>query len=461
MNSAIRLATARSATSEEKAVYTRVGGREGSYYLDLCDGTGRVVEIDKAGWRVLSSSPVSFQRRPGALPLPVPDTGGSIDDFRQFCNVSDSDFILIISFVLAALRPASEYPALALRGEQGSSKSSLAGLIRSLVDPNTSPLRSSPTSEEDLMVSAGCSHLLVWDNVSDIQKWLSDAACRVATGGGFSKRRLYRGRDEELFYFVKPVIWTSIEHVVTRQDLLSRCLCIEMEPISSQSRLTTSDLDARFSILRPRILGALLDAIACGLRQLGQTKLLSPPRMAETATWATACETAYAPAGSFMAAWEENAYEAVLDTLDADIVASSLLRFMDQREIWTGTAAKLLRELSNIRNSITTARLNEWPTIPNRLSQHLTRLTPGLKQAGIEVVRYKAPDRHRTRMVELRNAQLASSASSASSARAQQFGVDDYMVPTRGKSSDRNPDDADDADDQTIDLACSKIWPLH
>ena len=137
--------------------------------------------------------------------------------------------------------------------------------------------------------------------------------------------------------------------------------------------------------------------------------------MAETATWATACETAYAPAGSVMAAWEENAYEAVLDTLDADIVASSLLRFMDQREIWTGTAATLLRELSNIRNSITTARLNEWPTMPNRLSQHLPRLTPGLKQAGIEVVRSKAPDRHRTRMVELRNAQLASSASSASS----------------------------------------------
>ena len=50
---------------------------------------------------------------------------------------------------------------------------------------------------------------------------------------------------------------------------------------------------------RPRILGALPDAIARGLRRLAETRLERLPRMADFALWATACETALWPAGTF------------------------------------------------------------------------------------------------------------------------------------------------------------------
>jgi hypothetical protein len=52
---------------------------------------------------------------------------------------------------------------------------------------------------------------------------------------------------------------------------------------------------------RPRILGALLDAVAQGLRMLPQTELDELPRMADFAVWATACESGLWPAGTF---WE-------------------------------------------------------------------------------------------------------------------------------------------------------------
>jgi hypothetical protein len=51
--------------------------------------------------------------------------------------------------------------------------------------------------------------------------------------------------------------------------------------------------------VRPRILGALLDAVVHGLRALGRVHLDRLPRMADFALWATACETAVSPAGTF------------------------------------------------------------------------------------------------------------------------------------------------------------------
>jgi hypothetical protein len=45
-----------------------------------------------------------------------------------------------------------------------------------------------------------------------------------------------------------------------------------------------------FEEARPRILGALLDAAAAGLRNLPNIKLAQPPRMADFAIWVNACE---------------------------------------------------------------------------------------------------------------------------------------------------------------------------
>jgi hypothetical protein len=53
----------------------------------------------------------------------------------------------------------------------------------------------------------------------------------------------------------------------------------------------------------PRILGVLLDAVAKGLGELPHTKLDKLPRMADFALWATACETALWPKGTFCSAY--------------------------------------------------------------------------------------------------------------------------------------------------------------
>jgi len=61
-----------------------------------------------------------------------------------------------------------------------------------------------------------------------------------------------------------------------------------------------------FEIARPRILGSLLDAAVHGLRNVAGIHLDEPPRMADFAVWATACETAFWPAGTFSQAYQAN-----------------------------------------------------------------------------------------------------------------------------------------------------------
>ena len=43
-------------------------------YLDLTNAPWQVIEIDAAGWRVVSDPPVRFKRAKGMLPLPRPET---------------------------------------------------------------------------------------------------------------------------------------------------------------------------------------------------------------------------------------------------------------------------------------------------------------------------------------------------------------------------------------------------
>ena len=57
-------------------------------------------------------------------------------------------------------------------------------LLRKLIDPYKAPLRSLPRNDHELFIAANNSHLLVFDNVSNLPWWLSDALCRLATGGG-------------------------------------------------------------------------------------------------------------------------------------------------------------------------------------------------------------------------------------------------------------------------------------
>ena len=94
------------------------------------------------------------------------------------------------------------------------------------------------------------------------------------------------------------MILNEFEDTVTRPDLADRAILLMLTPITEHQRRPERALWREFELARPRILGALLDAAAHGVRMLPQVRLQWLPRMADFALWATACESAFRPAGT-------------------------------------------------------------------------------------------------------------------------------------------------------------------
>ena len=384
----------------ERIVHVRVAGLDGKLYLDLGDETWRAVEIDTAGWRVIDNPPVRFRRASGMRPLPVPMRGGSVTALRSFLNVqTDTDFVLVVAWALAVLRNRGPYPVLVLAGEQGSAKSTFSAILRALLDANTAPLRALPREDRDLFIAASNGHVLAFDNVSGLPAWISDTLCRLATGGGFAVRQLYTDQDEVLFDAARPVILNGIEDIVTRPDLADRAVFLTLEPIPEERRRPEAELWAAFETECPRILGVLLDAVVEGLNRLAETRLPKLPRMADFALWATACETALWPTGTFWAAYCGNRDEAVEGVIEADPIAATVRVLMAARMEWTGTASELLGALAEQAGE-RVAKSKTWPDSPRALSGRLRRAATFLRKIGIEIT-FDREGHERTRTIRI------------------------------------------------------------
>lgn len=367
-------------------VNTRIADPNGNIYIDLANDAWQAVEVSSSGWRVVDRPPVKFRRTKGMLPLPVPQRGGTLDLLRDFVNVADdSQWVLLVSWLLSAFRPRGPYPVLLLQGEQGCAKSTTARVLKSLVDPNISHLRTSPRDERDLLIAATNGWTLAFDNLSGIPDWLSDAFCRLSTGGGFATRQLYSDDEEVIFDAQRPVVLNGIDDLAWRHDLLDRAIVLNLPVIPESKRKSEAEFWGEFEEARPYILGAVLDVVAAGLRNLPATKLDRLPRMADFAVWITACEEALPwPAGSFMAAYTGNRQEQIDSALENDPVAQAVKRLLDECGSWEGTASELLEILEELVDE-RVLRSRSWPGTPRALSGKLKRSATFLRQAGIEV----------------------------------------------------------------------------
>ncbi|MGA3190738.1 MAG: ATP-binding protein, partial [Bryobacteraceae bacterium] len=248
--------------------FVRVGQRQGKLYLDLCDAKWRAVEITHDRWRVIADAPLKLLRSPSMRPLPEPEKGGLIEELRRFVNLSEDQFMLTVGWVVGALRPQGPYPILIANGEQSSGKSQFCRLIRSLVDPSAAPIRSVPKDDHNLMISAFNSHVLGFDNLSSVAGWLSDALSRLCTGGGFAIRKLHSDSEEVIFEGQRPIILNGIPLLTERPDLADRALTVHLQAISENDRRPEAEFRSDFEQARPRIIGALLDAVSAALRHM-------------------------------------------------------------------------------------------------------------------------------------------------------------------------------------------------
>lgn len=369
--------------SPEREVHLRAAFVDGRVYIDLAENSWSSIEIGADGRRIIQSPPVRFIRTPGMLSLPIPQTGGSIETLRALVNVhDDGDFVLLVAWLLNALCNKGRHPLLVLSGGEGAAKSTLGEILSALIDPSCAPVGGLPRTERELATQARQRYFLNFGNVSALSIQMSDALCRLVTSAN-----------------ARPIILDGINDVVTRPDLADRSLFVTCDAITEERRRSEGLLWADFENAHAQIFGLLLDALSHGLRVLPETRLERLPRMADFAIWATACEGAFWPKGTFSAAYRSNADEAVEKMIGSDLLASAVRQLAAKRKVWTGTASELDSYLRAITGNVD-ATPQGWPADPARVATRLRQLAPSLNKVGIEVTFTKS-GHSRTRLITI------------------------------------------------------------
>jgi hypothetical protein len=381
--------------NDPEPVHLRTARHAGSIVLDLGAADGRCVIVGPGGWRVANEPPVLFRRSQltSVIPEPVRIANG-LRRLRSLLNVDETDFRQIVGWLVCGLIPDLAHPVLALRGEQGTAKSTAARMLTMLIDPSPAPLRSAPRDLKQWAISATASWVVVLDNVSSIPTWLSDALCRAVTGEAFIDRALYSDDDVTVLSYRRVIALTSIGTGNLAGDLAERMLLVELQPIPDRRRRSETEVREAFEAARPVILGALLDLLSTVLASLPGIKLPQLPRMADFARVLAALDQTNG--WSTLADYASSAEATAAEVLETSSFAVAVRDFTRQHTKWTGTASQLLDQLPKPDPAV-----KGWPPDATRVGHLLSQFAPALRQQGVEVDKGRAGNKRNARLISL------------------------------------------------------------
>ncbi|WP_155722608.1 hypothetical protein [Bdellovibrio bacteriovorus] len=388
MREVVAHATGRAKTDGiRELVFNRVAGHGRNIYIDMADKLGRFIEITPSGYAMTTSLPngIWFTRSSSMLPLPAPTPGGSINDLRKYVNLKDEkSWQILLSWILGSLNPEGPFPILMINGGPGTAKSTSSEFIKRLIDPTGAPLRNLTKNERDLMILGKNSWIMGFDNVSYIKDDVSDMFCRIATGGGFSTRKLYTDAGEKIFFIKRPCLFNGIpDFFSTRSDLIDRSLHVTLKPILEKDRKLTRELEREFQADHGKMLGAICQLLSKMLFDLPSHSLQSKPRMADFAHFVSSAEPHLGwSTGTVVDLMRENRADAE-SVLIENCVYSSLIIVLAS-ENWSGSASELLEEIEDSLGE-DSRRLKGVPQSASALSSSLRRYAPAFRSVGVHI----------------------------------------------------------------------------
>ena len=365
-------------------------------YYDLTDEKWRSIMITRDQWKILDKSPILFVRY-NQVPQVEPNNSYEHDIFDKFLsltNVKDRESQLLLKvYIVSLFIPDIDHVMLILHGEKGSAKSTLQTMIKLLVDPAKPSLLTVHSSRDEFVQQVNHNYVAYYDNIKHVPQWLSDEACKAATGVGNTKRKLYSDDEDIVYEYKRCLGFNGINISLTEPDALDRSVLIELHRIRRESNQVKSKILTDFEELRPRLLGYIFDILSKALSLKDTVKLVELPRMADFAIWGEAVARAmgYKPL-EFMNAYYGNIGRQNIEVIDAHPLGLAIVKLCsqleDSRQVeWFGSITEFsdkLKEIAELNKINTDSKL--WPKATNSLSRSLNSIRSNLLEGlGIEV----------------------------------------------------------------------------
>lgn len=373
--------------SSKKDIGTRTFYNGHDYYYAVTPE--KILHVnDKGTIEYASNCPVYFAYDPDFINQPEPDLTSPAADLPKLVetlfNITEKDRSRFLAQLCAFYLPDLITPFLVLSGGHGTSKTTSARKIISLVNPTSTDIISMPEKEDGLIASLAGSYITAFDNIDSISKSFSDILCISCTGGYSVKRKLYSDNAKARVYLKNHVILNGIGDFVSRPDLAERCNIIYLDTI--QKRLTEKQVWKEFDELKPKLLGSIFNTIAAGLTLLPEMEksVTEFHRMADFSLYGAAFIKAMGLSPEeFIDDYTQANTQLIADCSSADPFNSVIKSFVENNSgKWTGTATKLLEAL---KSSSTVAHSVVSKYSASILSRKLSQNSTDLKAVGVNV----------------------------------------------------------------------------
>lgn len=345
-------------------------------------GDHRSVIISAEGWKIIESPP-KFRRHNHQSIQVDPTSGGDVYKLFDFINVSSQNQLLVLVTLISYFVPGIPHPIFHPWGPQGSGKTSLFKAFKRLVDPSSAETLMC-SSDRGKVIHALLKHYVpLFDNLSRLDGETSDLLCQACTGGGIEQRQLYTDDDSVIFQILRCVGVNGINLSIIKPDLLDRTLLLHLERIRQEQRQEDKVLWAEFEKARPHILGGIFDKLSLAMMIHPHVKLDKLPRLADFGRWGYAIAESFKEGlgETFIKDYQNNVELQIEEVIQSNTLATTLLRFMTNRDSWETTVATAFTTLKYEADPDHYDRT--FPRAPKELRRHLERIRATLEEKNI------------------------------------------------------------------------------
>jgi len=380
------------------SLYNRVAWFDNAIWYDLTNEKWEVVRIDENGWEILPETPRPMFRRfdhqmPQVYPVNSEDKSpeqlmARLMLLMPFHNhAEETNHILDITCLVFCLVPEVPHPTSIVYGPAGSGKTKgFHATVKSLVDPSNTASAglSVPGKTSDFPLQFQRHYYLIYSNMSYITREQADIFCRAIDGAATETRRLYTDDDVVSFRYTRCLGINAIPLLGTQEDLMDRSILFPLGTLARENRMDEEELQEKFEAVRAEILGAMFDTLSAAMKIKPTVNLGYIERMGSYTIWGHSIAQALNyDTTAFHKAYATNRATANTEVIEADVVARTIMAFMENRDVWFGSPKQLFQELESFAFGEKEKRPRGWPKDEAVLGRNIARVAQNLERSGL------------------------------------------------------------------------------